>query len=205
MRAVPCAALALALATAGCANRQPRTAPGETQVVLLADDNGTTGQARVSNPLGSAELVSARQSTSVLVAAAPSPATELTEQDVDTVFGSALTSLPLPPIHVVLRFQFNSDDLTDESRAALPELVSQVRQRPAPELLVIGHTDTVGAGNVNQQLGLKRAEAVRRILVDAGVDAAFIETTSHGEANPIVRTPDDTAEPANRRVEITLR
>jgi outer membrane protein OmpA-like peptidoglycan-associated protein len=70
---------------------------------------------------------------------------------------------------------------------------------------VIGHTDTVGPAEVNRQLGLRRASAVRRLLVDAGLDAAFIEATSHGEADPATPTGDETSEPANRRVEIIVR
>jgi outer membrane protein OmpA-like peptidoglycan-associated protein len=197
--------LILGLVSAGCSLRKPRTAAGETTVVLLTDDNGTTGQARVSNPLGTAELTSARQATDVVAARGPSPIRTLDDQAVQQEFGAALSALPLPPIRVLLRFQFDSDELTDESRAALPALVRQVRERPVPEVVVVGHTDTVGANDVNLQLGMRRAETVRRILVDAGVDPAFIEATSHGEANPLVPTRDNTSEPNNRRVEITLR
>jgi outer membrane protein OmpA-like peptidoglycan-associated protein len=195
----------LALLQAGCLLREPRTATGETTVVLLTDDNGTTGQARVANPLGTAELTSARQATDVVAARAPSPTRTLDDRDVQQQFGAALSALPLPPLRVLLRFQFDSDELTSESREALPALVRQVRERPVPEVVVVGHTDTVGASDVNLQLGMRRAETVRRILVDAGVDPAFIEVTSHGEANLLVATRDNTSEPANRRVELTLR
>jgi outer membrane protein OmpA-like peptidoglycan-associated protein len=205
MRALLHCVLVVGLLGAGCSLRQPRTASGETTVVLLTDDNGTTGQARVANPLGTAELTTARQATDVVAARAPSPARTLDDQEVQQAFGAALSALPLPPIRVLLRFQFDSDELTDESRAALPALVRQVRERPVPEVVVIGHTDTVGANDVNFQLGMRRAETVRRILVNAGVDPAFIETSSHGEANPLVATRDNTSEPNNRRVEITLR
>ena len=46
---------------------------------------------------------------------------------------------------------------------------------------------------------------VRTLLIDAGLDQAAIEVTSHGEAALLVTTPDETYEPRNRRVEITIR
>jgi outer membrane protein OmpA-like peptidoglycan-associated protein len=52
---------------------------------------------------------------------------------------------------------------------------------------------------------MKRATMVRALLGEAGLDPASIEVTSHGEAVLLVRTPDETYEPRNRRVEITIR
>ena len=46
---------------------------------------------------------------------------------------------------------------------------------------------------------------VRALLAEAGLDPASIEVTSHGEAALLVPTADDTYEPRNRRVEITIR
>ena len=70
---------------------------------------------------------------------------------------------------------------------------------------MIGHTDTTGAPASNFELGLKRAATVRNILVEAGLDPAFIELISHGEEELLVPTADDVAEPRNRRVEIAVR
>ena len=46
---------------------------------------------------------------------------------------------------------------------------------------------------------------MRDLLVAAGLDAALVEVASHGESNPLVPTPDNTAEARNRRVEVTVR
>jgi len=58
---------------------------------------------------------------------------------------------------------------------------------------------------VNFELGLRRATAIRTRLIEAGVAAAMIEVSSHGEADQLVKTADEVAEPRNRRVEITVR
>jgi outer membrane protein OmpA-like peptidoglycan-associated protein len=200
------AIVALAVLQAGCAMRESRRAnAGSTTVVLLTDDDGTTGAARVSSAQGAVDLTKARETADIASGRSSSPTRIMGDPEVQQRFGDALSALPLPALRIVLRFQFDSDDLTEESRAAVPALVRQVRERPSPEVVVIGHTDTVGTSDLNQQLGQRRADSVRRILVDAGVSPDLIEARSHGEADPVVRTGDETSQPANRRVEITLR
>jgi outer membrane protein OmpA-like peptidoglycan-associated protein len=70
---------------------------------------------------------------------------------------------------------------------------------------IIGHTDTMGDASANLALGLKRAMSVRTLLLEAGIDQATIDVTSHGEVDLLIRTPNDTPEPRNRRVEIAVR
>jgi outer membrane protein OmpA-like peptidoglycan-associated protein len=80
-----------------------------------------------------------------------------------------------------------------------------VKAWKAPEVTVIGHTDTTGSTASNYQLGLERAQSVRGLLLKAGLDASLVEAESHGEADLLRSTPDNTDEPRNRRVEITIR
>ena len=205
MRAVAIAAVALGLLHTGCAARAGRNDPGRTTVVLLTDESGTTGQARVSAAAAAVDLARPREATDVAIKQRPAPPRIMDEAEVQQRFNDALGTLPLPPLRVVLRFLFDSDELDATSRDELPALIRQIRERPAPDVVVVGHTDTVGTGELNLELGQRRANAVRRILVDAGVSPDVIESRSHGEADPLVRTGDETPEPANRRVEITLR
>jgi outer membrane protein OmpA-like peptidoglycan-associated protein len=71
--------------------------------------------------------------------------------------------------------------------------------------MIVGHTDTMGERKSNVALGLKRAMAVRAILVQAGLLPSLVDVTSHGESDLLVKTRDNTPEPRNRRVEITVR
>jgi outer membrane protein OmpA-like peptidoglycan-associated protein len=197
-----------ALALAACAPRV-RTTPDRgdrTRVALLPDpDTGVVGRAIVSNAAGSVELSTARASTVVAGNTAPAPVTPLSESDVRRLFGDALEALPPAPQRFMLNFQFDSDELTADSLALLPQVLKAVNSRPVPEVLVIGHTDTVGTGLSNIALGLKRAQMIRKLLIDTGLDAALIEVTSHGEADLLVPTADEVPERRNRRVEITVR
>ena len=68
-----------------------------------------------------------------------------------------------------------------------------------------GHTDRVGSVQSNDAFSIKRAIAVREILVDSGVNPSVIETAGRGEREPLVPTEDEVAEAKNRRVEISVR
>jgi outer membrane protein OmpA-like peptidoglycan-associated protein len=200
--------VALVLAASACAHRS-QTIPegrGRSLVALLPDpDSGAVGRANVSSLSGSVELAEARASTVVNGKAAPTPVKPLSEEDSSRIFGDVLAALPSAPEHFVLNFQFDSDELTPESRALLPQVLNAVKGHPVPEVQVIGHTDTVGTPASNITLGMKRAEMIRKQLIDIGLDPTLMEIVSHGEADLLVPTADDVPEPRNRRVEITVR
>ena len=184
----------------------PERTTTETLVVLLQDpDTRATGRASLFNPTGSADLETARDSAIATPAHRPGPVTKMSEQEVQRVFGAVLAALPPAPVHFTLYFRFESNELTEESRALVPEILKIVKERAVPEVSVIGHTDTMGAPRANIDLGLNRATTVRNLLVSAGLDASTVEVTSHGESNLLIHTPDETPEPRNRRVEISVR
>jgi outer membrane protein OmpA-like peptidoglycan-associated protein len=203
------AAVLLLLFGVSCGPKQVRPAsrPGSTtQVVLLPDtETGTTGRAEVSNGAGKVTLDAPRASTSAAAGQAPGSVKILSEAEVDQTFGEALKALPPAPERFTLFYKFDSDELTDESNELLPRILDAVKQRPSPDVIIIGHTDTTGTAVSNSALGMKRAVAIRNRLVEAGLDPSFVETTSHGEADLLVQTADNVAEPRNRRVEITVR
>jgi outer membrane protein OmpA-like peptidoglycan-associated protein len=185
--------------------RAPRTPSPEDLIVLLRDGDGAVGGVAVSNELGTTDLGTPGASTQVSVSQPPSPSAPMTDDEIQRIFGEALSSLPPPPHRFTLHFRFESEELTAESRARVLEIVAAVQNYPAAEVMVIGHTDTTGASFRNFELGLRRAESVRDILIAASVHASSIDVTSHGEADPVVRTRDEVVEPRNRRVDITVR
>ena len=160
------AALGLTCALAsGCA-RVARVAgeperPPHDLAVLLPDSDGTVGRATVSNASGATELSEARAATRISRNQAPSAATVLSEADVQREFGDALASLPPAPQTFTLHFQFESEDLTPESKALVTATLQAVKERPVPDVLVVGHTDTTGTATLNFQLALRRAQTVR--------------------------------------------
>ena len=179
--------------------------PGQSLAVLLPDsDTGSTGDAHVSNTLGSVELAAERDAALATVNRRPVLGT-LRAADVQNIFGDALSALPPPPQRFTVFFRFESDALTEQSQALIPEILAAVRAHAVQDVVVIGHTDTMGTQPANFGLGLKRAMMVRNLLVEAGLNGSSIDVTSVGELDLLVRTPDETAEPRNRRVDIAVR
>jgi len=206
------AAVAVAiLLAASCGGKRvapaaPTAPPATTLIALLPDpESGVTGHARVTNEFGAANLATARAGTQVKSDGPPGAVSTLSEADVTRLFGEALAALPPAPQHFTLYFAFESDALTDESSRKVPEILAAVKRLTVPEVVVIGHTDTLGDERANVALGLKRARSVQSILVDAGITPELIEVSSHGEADQLVKTRNNRAEPRNRRVEISVR
>ena len=121
------------------------------------------------------------------------------------IFGPAMQAMPAQPTIFTLYFITGTDELTEESKADLQRILESLKQRPVPDVLVIGHTDTVGEYRGNDKLSATRAETVKGFLVGIGIPAERIQTAGRGEREPIVPTADDTDEPLNRRVEINVR
>src|SRR5260370_39655514 len=123
----------------------------------------------------------------------------VTEQEARQAFGAALAAQPGRPTSFVLYFLENRDELTPDSRQMLSRVVDEIARRPAPEIVVIGHTDRVGPVPYNDTLSLRRAERLRDELVKVGIAADRIRVEGRGEREQLVQTPDVVAEPRKRR------
>ena len=129
----------------------------------------------------------------------------LSPAEVKQEFGATLQALPARPTIFLLYFITGTDELTEESKAELQRILDELKQRPVPDVQVIGHTDTVGELRGNDQLSAQRAETVKGFLVGIGIPAERIQTAGRGKREPIVPTADNIDEPKNRRVEINVR
>jgi len=197
----------LTLALHACATLAPAVPerPGQDLVVLLPDGNGGVGAATVGNGAGQVDLDGMREATTIAGGRAPDAPVVLSASDVDRIFGAALDAQPPAPRRFILYFRFDSEELNDGSLALVQEVLRVVREFPLPHVTVVGHTDTTGSAARNVELGQRRADSVRALLIDTGIDPSSIDATSHGESAPIVPTGDNVVEPMNRRVEVTVR
>jgi len=200
------AALLLLLVWAASLMACAQTPEQRTLVVLLADADGTTGKVVVEGERESRVLDAAGEATSVSGGQGiPSEPFIMEEGEVGRIFGSTLEAQPERPAVFVLYFEKNADGLTAESLALVDRILEAIDLRSSVDTSVVGHTDTIGGKDYNYELSSKRAGAVRDILVGLGVPPEILQVTSHGEENLLVSTPDETAEPRNRRVEVTVR
>lgn len=85
------------------------------------------------------------------------------------------------PIH----FDFDSVRFTELGRRAVDVLADNLRAEGNPSILLVGHTDPVGTAAYNRPLSLRRAEAVRRSLVERGYPADRIAVEGRGFDDPV--------------------
>lgn len=172
------------------------------RVVLL--DNGTPSTITLTNETGVTELnkpgeaiaIGGRDST-------PKPIA-LSKDEINETWGDAIAAQPPAPVISILYFILDTTELTPASRAELPKVLTTIRERPAPEVAVVGYTDRSGTPDYNYDLGMRRAVAVRAAIEKIGVPHDAITVDSYGAANPLIPTRQP-YEPRNRRVEITVR
>ena len=189
------AALAAVLA-AGCA-----TSTGE--VVLLPAQDGHKSVLAVKQ--GDREIVLDKPYAAVETTTRGPRAFESSAKDVEAKFGNALAAQPARPQSFTLNFVEGSNELTDESKRVLESVLPDIRKHAVPDIVVIGHTDSVGTDAYNDKLSLQRADAVRDALIARGIPAGDIVAEGRGKRDPLVATGEGVSEARNRRVEIIVR
>jgi outer membrane protein OmpA-like peptidoglycan-associated protein len=101
-------------------------------------------------------------------------------------------------------FDFNKATLKPEARSQLAVVLQALKEQPGLNVLVVGHTDSVGSDAYNMGLSQRRAESVATYLVQNGVPRQSIKTEWHGESQPVASNANAEGRAQNRRVEITL-
>ncbi|MEN8108522.1 MAG: OmpA family protein [Pseudomonadota bacterium] len=101
-------------------------------------------------------------------------------------------------------FDFDSDALKDEGKAAIHDIDEQIKAKGGAvvDIDVIGHTDSSGPEEYNEQLSLRRATSVKNFMVSEGIDAGIIDVSGKGESSPIADNSTREGRAENRRVEI---
>ncbi|MDB5894323.1 MAG: hypothetical protein JWQ88_1854 [Rhodoferax sp.] len=192
-----------ALLVAGCATPPPPppSAP-RSYLVLLENADGTTGKVIYTGAEGATELSQARQAVAL-----QHSGTRFTvdPQQLSRDTAAAVGAQPRPPRSFQLYFDAGEARINKASEALLAQILAEVKSRPSADISIIGHTDTTGTSSSNEMLSLRRATQVSLLLKAAAAEAVYTDVTSHGERNLLVPTPDNTPEPRNRRVEVTVR
>jgi len=191
------ASLALFL-LAGCATKHT--------VVLVPDPDGHTGKAEVTTGGGKQVLERPNDVTRVSGSSAPpSPVTTADPGFIASTFADALAIEPMPPEKFILFFETGKTELTQESQKRVATMLEAIKRRGAITIAVSGHTDASGSAQFNEKLAHDRANVVKELLLQNGVEPERVTVSSHGKGNPLIPTPDGVAEPRNRRVEVIIR
>jgi OmpA-OmpF porin, OOP family len=100
-------------------------------------------------------------------------------------------------------FDVNKSVVKPASMGTINEIVKLMKGNAAVKLEVGGHTDSDGDAAKNQTLSQARAEAVRKVLVDQGIDGARLTAKGYGSTKPIAKNDSLEGKANNRRVEFT--
>lgn len=105
---------------------------------------------------------------------------------------------------VNIQFEFNSAELTDESKEGMEMLTEFLRNHSGICVELAGHTDNVGSDSYNLKLSEERAEVVRQALIAAGINEERLTAKGYGSSQPLY--PNDTEEhrALNRRTEMMV-
>jgi outer membrane protein OmpA-like peptidoglycan-associated protein len=119
---------------------------------------------------------------------------------------------PPPPVEpvkekIVLRgvnFDFDHAEIRGDAAVILDEAVEILNRNPDRQVVIEGHTDWTGPEEYNQELSQSRAEAVKKYMIEKGVEETRLSTAGFGETQPIA--PNDTRDgrDRNRRVEMKV-
>ena len=102
----------------------------------------------------------------------------------------------------IIYFDFDEYALSEVSLNTLKTFLDKY-QNQISNYVIVGHTDTKGTNQYNLKLSLKRAETIKTIFLQEGIEEKNINILGKGEVFLAVSTADETAHPANRRVEIS--
>jgi outer membrane protein OmpA-like peptidoglycan-associated protein len=101
-------------------------------------------------------------------------------------------------------FATDSDELDSDAATNLDRLAAFLGRYRARTGLIEGYTDNTGVDFGNQDLSLRRAEAVHSYLVAHGIDAARLQSIGRGSTRPVASNESVVGRQQNRRVEVLI-
>jgi OOP family OmpA-OmpF porin len=111
----------------------------------------------------------------------------------------------LPNLRKILdvHFELNSDRIAEESRVVIRKFVNAVNHTSS-KITVEGYTDNTGRYDQNIALSKRRAEAVKKLMIQYGVDSSRIRSVGKGSKSPIATNDTERGRAENRRIEIVV-
>ena len=103
-----------------------------------------------------------------------------------------------------LLFDFDSDVLRAGARDNLATFAKSLDKYPGTDVLIVGHTDSVGTDKYNNSLSARRAASAATYLVSRGVSSSRLRSTGRGETEPVASNSSEAGRQKNRRVEVAI-
>jgi outer membrane protein OmpA-like peptidoglycan-associated protein len=196
--------LAATLATSGCASLNNKekggiigAAGGAVAGGAIGRSNGSTAKGAILGAVvgGAAGMIIGHQmdkQAAELKQNIPGAVVERVGEGIQVTFDSGLL------------FDFDSDVVRADARTNLRNLATSLDKYPGSELLIAGHTDSVGTDSYNLALSQRRSEAAVAYLAAQGVARARMTSRGLGETEPVAPNDTDAGRGKNRRVEVAI-
>lgn len=179
-----------------------------SKVILLPDADGGVGKVAIIEGAEQERVMDRPNQLLSVAIDQPVEDRQATPADI-SAFADALAAMPARAVGFTLYFDGGSDQLLPESQRDLERAFALIAERRVVELVVIGHTDTVGSAEANDRLSINRARTVRDHLAaeiqKRAIRVQSLRAEGRGERDLLVTTPDSVEEPRNRRVELSVR
>jgi outer membrane protein OmpA-like peptidoglycan-associated protein len=101
-------------------------------------------------------------------------------------------------------FEFDRAELLPGAYRTIDKLVAFLKKYPNRNVLIEGHTDSIGTADYNLDLSQRRADAVRIALVEGNIRMSRINTKGYGKSYPVASNTTEAGRQRNRRVEIII-
>lgn len=105
---------------------------------------------------------------------------------------------------LTVEFGFDSAEITGADMQQVFELLRFLREYPSTTAVIEGHSDSIGSDTYNQDLSERRAQAVREVLTNSGIDADRLTARGYGESRPIASNDTEEGRAQNRRVTVVV-
>ncbi len=200
---LPLAFLSLFLiSTTGCASRTARGAGiGAAGGAVVG---GVIGAATGSTAKGAIIGAAIGGAAGAIIASQMDDLAEDLDNDLDNATVERVGEGVLVTFDSGILFDFDSDALRAAARQNLRELKAALDEQDGTELLIVGHTDSVGGDDYNLQLSERRAQSAARYLRTLGLTGSSVEIMGLGESEPVTENDTEEGQQANRRVEVAV-
>ncbi|MCW9708613.1 OmpA family protein [Fodinibius salsisoli] len=103
-----------------------------------------------------------------------------------------------------IQFEFDKDEIISPAYDELNSLAAIIQEYKGLSIDIAARADDRGTQSYNDELSMRRAQAVKDYLINQGVDASRITTSALGETDPLMQGRSQTAHAQNRSVQLTL-
>ncbi len=169
---------------------------------IYADDPTDESPMRVKLLIGTLEVITPDEKTSLTKVVSKEPMKKLTLDFYRFMVGDAVA--PSLKLDSAVMFSPGSVQLTAGATQELEKAATQIKAIEPKKIVIEGHTDNTGDPKINYQLSLQRAENVKAFFVSQGISEDVIKAVGYGDTRPVA--PNDTVknQQKNRRIEVVF-